>query len=121
MSSPAGRSLVLVAEDEAAIAELLQLYLTREGYEVRVVSDGPSALAAAAERRPAAIVLDVGLPGLDGMEVCRRLRAAGDWTPVLFVTARDDEVDRVVGLELAAARVASASSCSRSRTSCEPP
>jgi DNA-binding response OmpR family regulator len=67
-----------------------------------VVSDGPSALAATGEHRPAAIVLDVGLPGLDGMEVCRRMRAAGDWTPVLFVTARDDEVDRIVGLELGA-------------------
>ena len=52
--------------------------------------------------RPVAVVLDVGLPGLDGIEVCRRLRAEDDWTPVLFVTARDDEIDRVLGLELGA-------------------
>jgi DNA-binding response OmpR family regulator len=52
--------------------------------------------------RPAAVVLDVGLPGMDGVEVCRRLRAEDDWTPVLFVTARDDEIDRVLGLEMGA-------------------
>jgi DNA-binding response OmpR family regulator len=95
-------ALVLVAEDEPAIGDLLELYLAREGYVVAREADGPSALATAQARRPAAIVLDVGLPGMDGMEVCRRLRAAGDWTPVLFVTARDDEVDRIVGLELGA-------------------
>ncbi|MBA3745801.1 response regulator transcription factor [Sporichthya sp.] len=94
--------LVLVAEDEPAIADLLELYLGREGYVVVRAPDGPTALAAAEARSPAAIVLDIGLPGLDGMEVCRRLRAAGNWTPVLFVTARDDEVDRIVGLELGA-------------------
>jgi DNA-binding response OmpR family regulator len=52
--------------------------------------------------RPSAVLLDVGLPGIDGVEVCRRMRSAGDWTPVLFATARDDEVDRIVGLELGA-------------------
>ena len=59
-------------------------------------------LDAARDLRPSAIVLDIGLPVLDGIEVCRRLRGGGDWTPVLFVTARDDEVDRIVGLELGA-------------------
>jgi DNA-binding response OmpR family regulator len=93
---------VVVADDEKAIADLLELYLTREGFHVHVVHDGVAALAAITERRPAAVVLDIGLPGLDGIEVCRRLRAAQDWTPVLFVTARDDEVDRIVGLELGA-------------------
>jgi DNA-binding response OmpR family regulator len=92
----------LVVEDEAAIAEVIRLNLAAAGYGVRVEHTGDGGLAAARGARPAAIVLDVGLPGLDGIEVCRQLRASGDWTPVLFVTARDDEVDRVVGLELGA-------------------
>ncbi len=96
------RGLVLVVEDEAAIADLQRLYLTREGFGVHVERDGRAGLAAARRLHPVAIVLDVGLPELDGTEVCRALRAEGNWTPVLFVTARDDEVDRVVGLELGA-------------------
>jgi DNA-binding response OmpR family regulator len=94
--------LVLVVEDEPAIAGLLQSYLTRDGFDVELIGDGESALAAVRARHPAAVILDVGLPGIDGTEVCRRLRAGNDWTPVLFVTARDDEVDRVLGLELGA-------------------
>ncbi|MFI5101689.1 MAG: response regulator transcription factor, partial [Actinomycetes bacterium] len=78
------------------------MYLTREGFGVHVESDGSAGLAAARSLRPVAVVLDVGLPGMDGTEVCRRLRADGDWTPVVFVTARDDEVDRILGLELGA-------------------
>jgi DNA-binding response OmpR family regulator len=96
------RGLVLVVEDESAIADVVRMYLERAGYRGEVVGDGLVALDVIRSRRPAAIVLDVGLPGLDGVEVCRRLRAANDWTPLLFVTARDDEVDRVVGLELGA-------------------
>jgi DNA-binding response OmpR family regulator len=96
------RGLVLVVEDERSIADLERLYLTQAGYGVHVESDGRVALARVAELRPVAIILDVGLPGLDGIEVCRALRAAGDWTPIIFVTARDDEVDRIVGLELGA-------------------
>ncbi|MBI3686578.1 MAG: response regulator transcription factor [Actinobacteria bacterium] len=96
------KGLVLVAEDERAIADLERLYLGREGFGVHVETDGAAALSAIRRLRPVAVVLDVGLPGLDGTEVCRRMRAEGDWTPVLFVTARDDEVDRVVGLELGA-------------------
>jgi len=95
-------STVLVVEDEPAIAELLRSYLARDGFAVELVGDGPSGLQAIRQHRPDAVILDVGLPGLDGIEVCRQLRAAGDWTPVLFVTARDDEVDRVLGLELGA-------------------
>src|SRR3954471_16851134 len=101
-ASSGGKSLVLVIEDEKAIADLERLYLTREGFGVHVESDGRAGLAAARAMHPAAIVLDVGLPVLDGTEVCRALRADGDWTPVLFVTARDDEVDRVLGLEMGA-------------------
>jgi DNA-binding response OmpR family regulator len=96
------RGLVLVVEDDPAIADLVGRYLRRDGFDVHVVTDGRAALTEVARLRPAAVVLDVGLPGVDGVEVCRAMRAAGDWTPVLFVTARDDEVDRVLGLELGA-------------------
>jgi DNA-binding response OmpR family regulator len=102
VSSPSGRPLVLVVEDEPAIADLIRTYLLRENFTVHVVGDGEAALAVVARDRPAVVVLDVGVPVLDGTEVCRRMRAGGDWTPVLFVTARDDEVDRVLGLELGA-------------------
>ncbi len=102
MSSDTARGLVLVVEDERAISDLLRLYITREGFGVQVASDGRSALTAARTLHPVAIVLDVGLPEMDGTEVCRRLRADGDWVPILFCTARDDEVDRVLGLELGA-------------------
>ncbi|MGQ0844992.1 MAG: response regulator [Sporichthyaceae bacterium] len=95
-------TVVLVAEDEPAIADLLELYLAREGYAVHVVRDGAEVTAAVSRLRPAALVMDIGLPNVDGIAVCRALREAGDWTPVLFVTARDDEVDRIVGLEIGA-------------------
>ncbi|WP_328998280.1 response regulator transcription factor [Kribbella sp. NBC_00709] len=98
----AGRGLVLVVEDEAAIAEVIELYLRRDGFGVRIESDGEAALAAWRRLHPVAVILDIGLPGRDGADVCRTMRAAGDWTPVLFVTARDDEVDRLLGLELGA-------------------
>jgi DNA-binding response OmpR family regulator len=97
-----GRGLVLVIEDERAIADLQRLYLTDAGYGVHIESDGRAGLAAARRLSPVAIVLDVGLPSMDGIEVCRALRESGDWTPIIFVTARDDEVDRIVGLELGA-------------------
>ncbi len=99
---PDHKGLVLVVEDEGHIAELERLYLSRHGFGVHVERDGKAGLAAALRLRPVAIVLDVGLPGIDGTEVCRALRVAGDWTPVLFVTAREDEVDRILGLELGA-------------------
>ncbi|HEX8096367.1 MAG TPA: response regulator transcription factor [Jatrophihabitans sp.] len=96
------RGLILVIEDEPAIAEVIRLNLAAAGFGVRLERDGEAGLAAVSRFVPAAVILDVGLPGIDGIEVCRRLRAAQDWTPVLFVTARDDEVDRIVGLELGA-------------------
>lgn len=98
---PADRApLILIVEDEPPIADVLRIYLDRAGYAVAVESDGVRGLAAVRERRPDAVILDVGLPGIDGTEICRRMRADGDWTPVLFCTARDDEVDRVLGLEM---------------------
>ncbi|MBC8992852.1 MULTISPECIES: response regulator transcription factor [Micromonospora] len=102
MTTAAPPGLVLVVEDEPAIADLVRLYLTRDGFGVHLERDGEAGLAAARRLRPVACVLDIALPGLAGTEICRRLRAAGDWTPVIFLTARDDEVDRVVGLELGA-------------------
>jgi DNA-binding response OmpR family regulator len=102
VTAEASRGLVLIVEDERAISDLLRLYVSREGFGVHVATDGQSALAAARTMHPVAIVLDVGLPIMDGTEVCRRLRADGNWVPILFCTARDDEVDRVLGLELGA-------------------
>ena len=93
---------MLVVEDERSIADLISLYLRRDGFGVHVESSGDGALAALARLHPVAVILDVGIPGPDGIEVCRRMRAGDDWTPVIFVTARDDEVDRVLGLELGA-------------------
>ncbi|MEP6481883.1 MAG: response regulator transcription factor [Rhodoglobus sp.] len=96
------RGLVLIVEDEPAIADVERLYLAKAGYGVHVERDGIVALAAIRSLRPVAVILDVGLPGMDGIEICRALRESGDWTPIIFVTARDDEVDRVLGLELGA-------------------
>ncbi|MGB3676365.1 MAG: response regulator transcription factor [Candidatus Nanopelagicales bacterium] len=96
------RGLIVVAEDEPAIADLLSLYLTREGYSVEIVADGAEALQTIQSRSPVAAILDVGLPSMAGTEVCSALRSAQNWTPVLFCTARDDEIDRVLGLELGA-------------------
>ncbi|MEV4346795.1 response regulator transcription factor [Actinoplanes sp. NPDC049596] len=94
------KGLVLVVEDERPIADLVRLYLARDGFGVHVEHDGPAGLAAVRKLRPVACVLDIALPGLEGTEICRRLREDGDWTPVVFLTARDDEVDRILGLEL---------------------
>ena len=102
MTDPPAKGLVLVVEDERPIADLVRLYLTREGFGVHVEHDGTAGLAAARRLRPVACVLDIALPGTDGTDVCRRLRADGDWTPIILLTARDDEVDRVLGLELGA-------------------
>lgn len=96
------RGLVVVVEDERSIADLERLYLTEAGFGVHLETDGVLGLASIRRLRPVAVVLDVGLPGLDGIEICRALRDAGDWVPVIFVTARDDEVDRILGLELGA-------------------
>jgi DNA-binding response OmpR family regulator len=93
---------VVVVEDEPDIAELLALYCRKEGWTVHVCPDGETGLTTIRARNPDFVVLDVGLPGtLDGFGVCRELRQSSD-VPVLFLTARDDEVDRILGLELGA-------------------
>lgn len=92
----------MLAEDDLAIAEPLARALEREGYEVLSVDDGPAALHLATHVQVSLIVLDLGLPTWDGLDVCRRLRAAGKEIPVLMLTARTDEMDVVVGLDAGA-------------------
>ena len=89
---------VLVVEDDRDIADVLRRSLGREGYEVRLAADGEAALAGAADFTPDAVVLDLGLPKLDGLEVARRLRRDGD-VPILMLTARDTVQQRVEGLD----------------------
>ena len=93
---------VLVVEDEIRMARLLKRALEEEGHAVDVAADGPDGLWLATENAYGAIVLDVMLPGFDGFELCRRLREAGQWVPVLMLTARDSVGDRVRGLDAGA-------------------
>ncbi|HEY5171532.1 MAG TPA: response regulator transcription factor [Acidimicrobiia bacterium] len=95
------RGTILVVDDEPNIADLVELYLRRDGYRVVKVSAGEDVPAAVGTHRPRLVVLDVGLPDIDGLEVCRRLRQTSA-IPVIFLTARDTEIDRVLGLELGA-------------------
>jgi DNA-binding response OmpR family regulator len=94
-------SKVLVVDDEISLQETLAYNLKKEGYLVDVAGDGPTAIDLARQSKPDLIILDIMLPGLDGVEVCRILRKEMS-TPVLMLTARDDEIDRVVGLEVGA-------------------
>jgi DNA-binding response OmpR family regulator len=98
MGDMSGRPRVLVVEDDTDIAGVLRRSLDKEGYDVRVASDGESALDEAGVFAPDAVVLDLGLPRLDGVEVCRRLRTEGD-VPILILTARDALDARVEGLD----------------------
>src|SRR6185369_14016103 len=92
---------VLVVEDEPTIADAVAARLRAEGFEVTTAADGPSAVAAAARIRPDLVVLDIMLPGFDGLEVCRRIQADRS-VPVIMLTARDDETDLLVGLAVGA-------------------
>ncbi len=98
-AEPAGR--ILVVEDDPTVAEVVTRYLQRENFDVETAADGVSALARALGNRPDLVVLDLMLPGLDGLEICRRLRADGD-TPIVVLTAKGDADDRIAGLELGA-------------------
>jgi DNA-binding response OmpR family regulator len=93
------KGTVVVVDDEPNIADLVDLYPAREGFRVLKMGTGEAGLQAVKEHRPRLVVLDVGLPDVDGLEVCKRLRATSQ-IPVIFLTARDSEVDRVLGLEL---------------------
>jgi two-component system alkaline phosphatase synthesis response regulator PhoP len=92
---------ILVVDDEPNLVELVQTYLEREGYAVLIASDGETALRLARAREPDVVVLDVMLPGIDGIEVCRQLRQFSD-TYVLMLTARAEEIDKIVGLSVGA-------------------
>jgi DNA-binding response OmpR family regulator len=92
---------VLVVEDEDAIAEAVRARLESEGYRVVVAPDGPEAIRLHVEHRPALVVLDLMLPGMDGLEVCQRIQRDG-WTPVLMLTARTEEADKVAGFAVGA-------------------
>ena len=92
---------VLVVEDEASIASFVSLYLKNAGYGVRTASTGTEALSVAASDSPALIVLDLMLPDIDGIEVCKRIRQRSD-VPILMLTARDEDVDKIIGLEVGA-------------------
>ena len=93
---------ILVVDDERAVREAVGRALSLEGYDVEQAADGSAALAALGDLPPDAVVLDVAMPGMDGLEVCRRLRSDGDRTPVLMLTARDAVQDRVAGLDAGA-------------------
>jgi DNA-binding response OmpR family regulator len=98
----ADNGTIVVVEDDTNIADLVDLYLRREGYRVIQAADGRAGLAAVERERPRLVVLDLGLPGdVDGMDVCRQLRTSSR-VPVLMLTARDSELDRVLGLEMGA-------------------
>lgn len=95
------KGTIVVVDDEPNIADLVGLYLERDGFRVLKAASGTQGLEQIAAHRPRLIVLDVGLPDLDGLEVCKSIRQTSQ-TPVIFLTARDSEVDRVLGLELGA-------------------
>jgi two-component system, OmpR family, alkaline phosphatase synthesis response regulator PhoP len=96
--------LILLVDDEPSIVQLSRMYFERDGFCVQEIGDGEAALKAILEAKycPALIVLDVMLPKLDGFEVCRKLRASGDQTPIIMLTARDEDIDKILGLELGA-------------------
>jgi DNA-binding response OmpR family regulator len=101
MAMSAPRAHVLVVDDEAPIVELITGYLTREDFSVSAATDGPAAVEAVRARSPDVVILDVMLPGLDGIEVCRQIRTFSD-AYVLMLTARGEEIDRIMGLTVGA-------------------
>ncbi len=98
----AGAATILIVEDDPHAAEISRLYLAREGHEVAVASTGTDGLRMAQDLKPNLIVLDLMLPGLDGYEICKRLRNAGDAVPIIMLTARVDEADKLSGLDYGA-------------------
>lgn len=90
---------ILIADDDPQIREILRIAFEKQGYVIEAVADGASALAAAETGAHDLLVLDIGMPEMDGLDVCRELRKSSQ-LPILFLTARDDEIDRVIGLEI---------------------
>jgi DNA-binding response OmpR family regulator len=101
MGTVEGKGTIVVVDDEANIADLVGMYLERDGFRVLKTATGEAGLEAFQTHRPRLVVLDVGLPDIDGLEVCKRIRRTSQ-VPVIFLTARDGEIDRVLGLELGA-------------------
>ena len=99
---PAASATILIADDEPSILQLNRVYLTKEGFTVHAARDGQEALEVARRLKPDLIVLDLMMPRVDGWEVCRTLRQEGVALPIIMLTARDDDVDKIVGLELGA-------------------
>jgi DNA-binding response OmpR family regulator len=93
---------VLVVDDDPTVSDVVRRYLERDGFAVTLAADGPAALMAFGAERPELVVLDLMLPGIDGLEVCRRMRAAAPDLPVVMLTALGEEADRVLGLEIGA-------------------
>jgi len=94
--------LVLLVDDEPSILQLARMYLERDGFRIQEAKDGEAALEAITRLQPALVVLDVMLPKLDGFEVCRRVRAGNNSVAILMLTARDEDIDKILGLELGA-------------------
>jgi len=92
---------ILVVDDEQRIIDLAQMYIEQEGYHVESTTDGLDALNRILQDEPALVVLDIMLPGLDGLEICRRVRSQSD-VPIIMLTARNEDIDKIVGLELGA-------------------
>lgn len=92
---------ILIVDDDPRLRELVRIALERAGFSTLTAADGATALVHARREAPDLVVLDIGLPEIDGFEVCRRLRASSE-VPILFLTARDDEIDRILGLEMGA-------------------
>src|SRR2546421_6919070 len=101
MATAVSAQKVLVVDDEDHILELARLYLSREGYQIETVSDGAQALARFGQIRPDLVVLDIMLPNVDGLTICKEIRQQSQ-VPILMLTARDEVTDKVVGLELGA-------------------
>ena len=95
---------VLIVDDEKNIVNILKFNLQKEGYDTLEAYDGEAGLQLALQENPDLILLDLMLPGMDGFEVCRQVRESGSSTPIIMLTAREEETDKVLGLELGAAR-----------------
>lgn len=95
------RSKILLVEDETKVCELVKAYLVKDGYDVIIAADGKTAIDQAQRQKPDLILLDLNLPEMDGLEVCRTIRKQSN-VPIIMLTARDEEVDKIVGLEMGA-------------------
>ena len=102
MTPPDKSATILIADDEPSIVQLNRIYLTKEGYTVHAAHDGQEALDLARRVKPDLIVLDLMMPRVDGWEVCRQLRRDGPSPPIIMLTAKDEDVDKIVGLEMGA-------------------